>query len=60
MVALKRQCWGKNQYSRRECLEITGVPGSVRNDNLEEATIKIFDKLEVAINPSLLDVRMLI
>ena len=52
VVALERQCWGNNQYSRRECLEITGVPDSVSNDDLEETTIKIFDKLDVAIDPS--------
>ena len=49
MFALERQCWGENQYSRRECLEITGLPDSVSNDDLE---IKIFDKLDVAIDPS--------
>ena len=52
VVALERQCWGNNQYSRRECLEITGVPDSVSNDDLEETTIKIFVKLNVAIDPS--------
>ena len=52
VVALERQCWGNNQYSRRECLEITGVPDSVINDDLEKTTIKIFDKLDVGIDPS--------
>ena len=52
VVALERQCWGNNQYSRRECLEITGVPDSVSNVDLEKTTIKIFDKLDVAIDPS--------
>ena len=52
VVALERQCWGNNQYSRRECLEITGVPDSVSNDDLEKTTIKIFDKLDVGIDPS--------
>ena len=51
MVALERQCWWNNQYSRRECLEITGVPDSVSND-LEKTTIKVFDKIDVAIDPS--------
>ena len=51
VVALERQCWGNNQYSRRECLEITGVPDSVSND-LEKTTIKVFDKIDVAIDPS--------
>ena len=26
---LERQCWANEQYSRRECLEISGVPESV-------------------------------
>ena len=52
MVALERQCWGNNQYSTRESLEITGVLGSVSNDDLEETTIKIFDELDVAMDPS--------
>ena len=52
VLSLETQCWGNNQYSRRECLEITGVPGSFSNDDLEETTIKIFDKLDVALDPS--------
>ena len=51
-VVLARQCWGNSQYSRRECLEITGVPDRISNDDLETTTIKIFDKLNVAIDPS--------
>ena len=56
VVALERQGWGNNQYSRRECLEITGVPDSVSNDDLEETIIKIFDKLNVAIDPSNIEI----
>ena len=41
-----------SQYSRHECLETTAVPGSISNDDLEETTIKTFDKLSVAIDPS--------
>ena len=52
VVALERQCWGNNQYSRRECLEITVVPDSVSNDDLEETAIKIFNRLDVAIDSS--------
>ena len=44
----QRDCCGYNQYSRPECLEITGVPDSVSNDDLVETNIKIFDKLDVA------------
>ena len=52
VVALKRQCWGNSQYSRRECLEITLVPDSISKNDLEETTLKIFDKLDVTIDPS--------
>ena len=52
VIALERNCWGNNQYSRRECLEITGIPDSVSNDDLEKNTIKFFDKLNVTIGPS--------
>ena len=30
----------------------TGVPDSIGNDDLGETTIKIFDKLDVGIDPS--------
>ena len=52
VVALERQCWGNSQCSRRECLEITSIPDSISTDDLEETTIKIFDKLDAAIDPS--------
>ena len=52
VVALERQCWGNSQYSRCECLEITGVPDRISNDDLETTPIKTFDKLDVEIDPS--------
>ena len=29
LVSMERQCWANAQYSRRECLELVGVPRSV-------------------------------
>ena len=52
MVALERQCWGNNQYSKHECSEIIGVPDSVSNDDLGKTTIKTFNQLDVAIDLS--------
>ena len=49
VVALERQCCGNSQYSRHECLEIISVPDSISNDDLEETTLKMFDKLDVTI-----------
>ena len=36
LIALERQCWANAQYSRRECLEITGIPSSVSDKDLEQ------------------------
>ena len=55
VVALEIQCWGNSQYFRRECLEITGIPASISNNDLEKTTIKIFDKLDVAADPSYIE-----
>ena len=31
LVSMERQCWVNSQYSRRECLELVGVPRSVND-----------------------------
>ena len=33
---LERKCAANEQYSRRECLEISGIPDGTSNNNLEE------------------------
>ena len=45
LVATERQCWANAQYSRRECMEISGIPSSVSDKELEEKVVKVFDKL---------------
>ena len=39
LVVTKQKCWANEQYSRRECLEISGIPESV-NDNVLEDKIQ--------------------
>ena len=39
VVDLERQCWTNAQYSRRECLEVVGIPRSVDDNILEEKVI---------------------
>ena len=38
---LERKCATNEQYSRRECSEIWGIPDSISNINLEETVLKI-------------------
>ena len=50
IVTLKRQLWGNREYFRRECLELNGIPETSGNNNLKEAILKIFERLEVIVN----------
>ena len=42
---MERQCWANAQYSRRECLDIIGIPREVEADVLEEKVVNVFEKL---------------
>ena len=47
---LERKCAANEQYSRRECLEISGIPDSISDNNLEETVLKIFNETGVTVN----------
>ena len=36
IISLERQCWSNSQYSRRECLEMTGLPDNINSEDLEK------------------------
>ena len=52
VTSLERHCWSNSQYSRRECLELTGIPETSDDKTLESTVLKIFEKLEVNVDPS--------
>ena len=41
----QRQCWANAQYSRRECLEITGIPQNIEYNQLEGKVIQALNKI---------------
>ena len=43
MNNVERQCWANTQYSRRECLEVVGIPSSVNVKDLEGKVCTIFN-----------------
>ena len=45
VVDLERECWANAQCSRRECLELVGMPASVSHDSLEDKVLNVFDKM---------------
>ena len=49
VTLLERRCWSNEQYSRRECLEISGIPESTDQSNLEEKVVKLFKKIDVTV-----------
>ena len=51
IVQLERMCHANNQYSRRETLEIVGIPESVKDADLEREALDIFNSVGVASAP---------
>ena len=55
LTTLERQCWANAQYSRRECLDIVGIPREVSGEVLEEKVLNIFGKLGCDISPDCIE-----
>ena len=51
MKFLERQRWMNKQYSKREYLEITCVPESVADDDLEGKVLNLAEKIDVEVYP---------
>ena len=55
IVTLERQCWANAQYSRKECLEVVGIPRQVDGNLLETKLLSIFEKVGCTIDPGFID-----
>ena len=55
IVTVERQCWTDAQYSRRECLEVAGIPRQVNVKYLETKVLSIFRKTSCTIDPNFID-----
>ena len=49
---VERKCWANKQYSRRECLEISGIPESVQDNDLDDCVTKIFNECDTPVDPA--------
>ena len=45
VIDLERQCWANSQYSKRECLEVAGIPVSVKRNDVKDKILRIFEKV---------------
>ena len=43
-------CWKNEQYSRRECIEISGIPQSITQLDLEKTVLHVFDKIDAPVD----------
>ena len=39
LVETERLCWANARHSRRECLEVVGIPTSIKDDALEDKVL---------------------
>ena len=44
VTKLERKCWENEQYSKREYTEISGIPQSIEQIDLERTVVNVFDK----------------
>ena len=51
LVDMERQCWANAQYSRRECIELVGIPNSVNNKELEDKVLTVFQNIGYKLSP---------
>ena len=49
--AVEKQAYSNEQYSRKECLELSGLHNTISDENLESTVLKVFSKINVNISP---------
>ena len=52
IVSWENQSWSNCQYTRRECLEISGIPDKADQKDLEDTVLNISRKVDVEIDSS--------
>ena len=52
---MERKCWENEQYSKTECIEISGIPQSIKQLDLEKAVLHVFDKIDAPVDPQTIE-----
>ena len=55
LVVLERKCHANEQYSKRECLEISGIPAEVRGKDIEKKVLKVLDAIDAPVKTDLVE-----
>ena len=51
ILTLEHQCWANAQYSRKEYVEVVGIPRQVDDKHLEAKVLSVFQKVGCTITP---------
>ena len=51
VTRLERKCWENEQYSGRQCIEISGTPESIEQIDLDRTVLNAFDKTDSPVDP---------
>ena len=52
---MEARCYTNKQYSRKECLEVSGIPANFAYNRLEWKVLETLQETEVPIDPSLFE-----
>ena len=52
---VERKCFANEQYSRRECFEISGIPSSVKNNEFDTKVLTILEEIDAPVDPGLVE-----
>ena len=55
LINVERKCFANKQYTRRECLEISGIPPSVKDTELETKVLTILEEIDAPVDPGLVE-----
>ena len=55
LTKVETKCWADAQYSRRQCLEISGIPDSISHNDLESKVRDIFCECDADIDTVIIE-----
>ena len=55
VTKLEWKSWENEQYSKRECIEISGISQSIEQLDLEKTLLNVFDKIDAPVDPQTIE-----
>ena len=55
LTVLERKCHANEQYCRRECLEVSGIPAEVGDKDIEKKVLEVLDPIGAPVNTNLVE-----